>query len=189
MMPRTLNNLNAMEVLSAMQKHIRRGEERQAMLCACELGHTSKAFFSMMVNRLEIIAHEDVGLANPQGVMFTATAVEQARRLYDPDAPGKWRLAIGNAILMLCRGPKSREGDHFQAAVGQGALQSGTTPELPDYVFDGHTHRGKRLGRGLEYFRTESTKLVPRPKKDAYEDEAYEVWQRKQEAKRGKQLF
>ena len=35
---------------------------------------------------------------------------------------------------------------------------------------------GRRLGRGLEYFRTESTRLVPQPGKDAYEDLAYEMW-------------
>jgi hypothetical protein len=33
------------------------------------------------------------------------------------------------------------------------------------------------MGRGLEHFRNESTKLVPSPKElDRYEEEAYRLW-------------
>jgi hypothetical protein len=47
-------------------------------------------------------------------------------------------------------------------------------------VFDQHTQKGKAMGRGLKYFREESTKLVPKPKrKDKYEDEAYRLWELK----------
>lgn len=193
MMPRTLNNMAALEVLSALQKHIRRGEEREAMACACELGHTSKAYFSMLVNRLEIIAHEDIGLANVEAVMFTATAVEQAKRHYDAEKPGKWRMMVGNAIRLLCRGPKSREGDHFQAAVGLAALIDHRGPTIPDYAHDQHTTKGRRAGCDLAHFRAESTKLVPPADPDRYEDEAYAAWARRDEAKApnipGRKLF
>lgn len=179
MMPRTINNLEALQVRSALQKHIRRGEERQAMHCACELGHSSKSYFSMLCNALEIISHEDIGLANPEAVAFTAMAVEQAKRHFDAEKPGKWRMIVGNAIRLLCRSAKSREGDHFQAAVGQGALMANLPPAIPDYALDHHTGPGKKLGRDLQFFREVSTVLVPKAKKDAYEDEAYVVWQRK----------
>lgn len=179
MIPRTINKLGAFDVLSALQKHIRRGEEREAMHCAVELGHTSKAFHTMLCNRLEVITHEDIGLANPQAVIFTATAVEQARRHYDKTKPGKWRLMVGNVILMLCRSAKFREGDHFQAAVGQAALMDGTPPEIPDYAYCMHTRRGKRLKRGVDHFVTEATKTVPLAKADPYRREAIRVWRRK----------
>lgn len=179
MLPVTINRMVALEVLSAMQKHIRRGEEVDAMKCACELGHTSKAYFSMVVNRLELISHEDIGLANPGCVKFVAASVEQSRRYYKPDQPGKWRLIVGNVILALCRSAKSREGDHFQAAIGGAALLDGTAPELPDYAFDHHTRKGKRLGRTIEYFFKESTKLVPKPKADKYQRAAHSFWRRK----------
>jgi hypothetical protein len=42
-------------LLSAMEKAIRRGLEREAMEFAVELMHTSKAFHSMVCNRLEVI--------------------------------------------------------------------------------------------------------------------------------------
>jgi hypothetical protein len=56
MIPVTKNvGLNAMTCVSAMQKSIRRGLEREAMEFACELMHTSRAFHTMVCNRLEVI--------------------------------------------------------------------------------------------------------------------------------------
>jgi 7-cyano-7-deazaguanine synthase in queuosine biosynthesis len=60
MIPDTKNGLNAMTCVSAMQKAIRRGMEREAMEFASELMHTSKAFHTMTCNRLEVIRHEDL---------------------------------------------------------------------------------------------------------------------------------
>jgi hypothetical protein len=84
---------------------------------AVDLMHTSKAFHSMVCKRLEIISHEDIDTASqPHIVPFVATAVAQAMRWYDAEKPGASRLAIGNAIRLMCRAKKSREGDHFAAA-------------------------------------------------------------------------
>ena len=60
MIPNTKNGLPAMACVSAMKKAIRRGMEREAMEFAVELTHTSKAFHSMVCNRVEVIAHEDL---------------------------------------------------------------------------------------------------------------------------------
>ncbi len=65
MIPATIHNMPAMACVSAMQKSIRRGLEREAMEFAIELMHTSKAFHSMVCKRLEIISHEDIGLTGP----------------------------------------------------------------------------------------------------------------------------
>jgi replication-associated recombination protein RarA len=180
MIPRTINGLDSFEIVSALQKHIRRGEEREAMHCFCELAHTSKAFFTRACNRLEIISHEDIGLANLEGVLFTAVCVDQAKRFYDPEKHAKWRMPIGNAIRALCRGQKSREGDHFQAAIGGQAMFDGIAPEIPDYALDGHTRKGKMLGRGPDFFREVSCKLIPKPNNpDPYEDEAHAFFARR----------
>lgn len=48
---------------------------------------------------------------------------------------------------------------------------------MPDWADDQHTVRGRRLGRGLKFFRDESAKLYPAPAEpDPYEDEAYRLW-------------
>ena len=162
MIPDTKNGIPAMACVSAMQKCVRRGMEREAMEFACELIHTSKAFHSMVCKRLEIISHEDIDTqADPAIVPFVATAVAQAMRWYDPEKIGASRMAIGNAIRLMCRAKKSREGDHFGIAIGQGNLIGGKVPVIPDWALDGHTLAGKKIGRGLDYFREHSAKLVP----------------------------
>jgi replication-associated recombination protein RarA len=185
--PPTRNNLPAMGCVSAMQKFIRRGLEREAMEMACELMHTSKAFHSMVCNRLEVIAHEDVDcIAAPWIVPFVAAAVEQSKQRYakSPDNPGEARLMVGNAIRLLCRAPKSREGCHFGAAIGLRSLLEDFAPAIPDWANDQHTIVGKAKGRGIAYFRAESAKLDPPQAggKDAYEDEAYRLWALKEGA-------
>ncbi|MCP1831486.1 MULTISPECIES: hypothetical protein [unclassified Bradyrhizobium] len=63
MIPATRNGLPSMACVSAMQKCVRRGMEREAMEFAVELMHTSKAFASMVCKRLQIISHEDIDTA------------------------------------------------------------------------------------------------------------------------------
>lgn len=183
MIPRTKNGLPAFACISAMQKCIRRGMEKEAMQFAVEMMHSSKAFCSMATKRLEVISHEDVDTqTQPHIAPFVKAACEQARSWWDADPAkcGKARMAVGNAIRMMCRATKSREGDHFQASIGWAEVLEHFTPEIPDWAYDQHTYEGRAKKRGLKFFREESTKLVPKPKKkDRYEDEAYRLWQLK----------
>jgi replication-associated recombination protein RarA len=183
--PDTKSGLPSMACVSAMQKAIRRGMEREAMEFAVELMHTSNAFHSMVCKRLEIISHEDIDTqADPAIVPFVAAAVAQAMRWYDPEKLGASRLAIGSAIRLMCRAQKSREGDHFAAAVGLRSMLEGFAPTIPDWANDRHTIAGKKLGRGLDHFRKEGARLVPPPTSDdPYEDEAYRLWAIKQQGK------
>jgi hypothetical protein len=46
---------------------------------------------------------------------------------------------------------------------------------------DQHTLAGRKLGRGLDHFRSEGAKLIPPPTDDdPYKDEAYRLWAIKQ---------
>ena len=183
MIPRTIHNLGAHECISAMQKFIRRGMEREAMEMAVEMGHTSKGFATWITTRLEVISHEDIGLAAPEIIPLVRVCCEQARAWWDAGKLGQWRMPIGTAIRAMCRAAKSREGDHFQAAVGLRSQLEDFHPEIPDWCYDQHTIKGKAKGRGVDYFRAVSTKLVPAPKKpDDYEAEAYRLWAIKGEA-------
>ncbi|MBA4033195.1 MAG: hypothetical protein C0480_01125 [Bradyrhizobium sp.] len=186
MIPNTVNGLPAMACVSALQKCIRRGLEREAMQFAVELIHTSKPFTSMVCKRLQVISHEDIDtISQPHVVPFVKAACEQAIAWYDSDVAklGKTRMAVGNAIRMMARAAKSREGDHFQAAVGWAAILEGAVPVIPDWANDQHTLQGRRLGRGLQHFREVSTLLVPPAPKDAYEDDAYRLWALRQQGK------
>lgn len=158
------------EVISAIQKFVRRGMEREAMLLALEMHNTNKGCFTWACNRLRVIAHEDIGLANPIGVLFAIQSLDQAERFY---GKGECKLMLGNAILALCRGPKSRECDHFVCALNHQIDHEPPLP-IPDYALDKHTYRGKRMGRGMQHFLDEGAKLVPEPEPgaDRYADEA-----------------
>ena len=81
---------------------------------------------------------------------------------YDPDKLGASRMAIGNAIRLMCRAAKSREGDHFAIAVGLASEVAGFVPTVPDWALDGHTVAGKRMGRGLAYFRVSTPRSLSR---------------------------
>src|SRR5258708_24629828 len=117
MIPATRNGLPSMGCVSAMQKCIRRGLEAEAMEFACELMHTSKAFHSMVCNRLEVICHEDLDtLAAPRVFPFVAASLAASRERYSKSI-GEARLMVGNCIRMMTRAPKSRAGCHFAAAI------------------------------------------------------------------------
>jgi hypothetical protein len=153
--------------------------EREAMQFAVELMHSSKNFHTMTCKRLEVISHEDIDTqVNPMIVPFVATAVEQAMKWYDSDVTklGKSRMCVGNAIRLMARAKKSREGDHFAAAIGWAAILENFVPVVPDWALDQHTTEGRRMGRGLEFFREVSTKLVPPTDDDPYIEEAYRLW-------------
>ena len=96
MIPDTKNGLPAMACVSAMQKAIRRGMEREAMEFAVELMHTVKAFHSMVCNRLEVICHEDLDtLAAPHVFPFVAASLAASRERYSKSI-GEARLMVGN---------------------------------------------------------------------------------------------
>ena len=187
MIPPTKNKLPAMACLSAMQKCIRRGLELDAMRFAVELHQTSKPFATMVANRLEILSHEDIDtLAAPWIVPYVRAACDQARAWYNPKKLGKSRMAIGNCIRLMSRAPKSRQGDHFHVVAGLAAQLEGYVPTIPDWANDQHTLAGRRKGRGLDFFRAESTRLSPAPAEpDPYEDEAYRLWKLKEQIGRG----
>jgi hypothetical protein len=82
------------------------------------------------------------------------------------------------------RAAKSREGDHFAAAIGLRSMLEGFAPTIPDWALDQHTLAGRKLGRGLDHFRKEGAKLIPPPTEpDPFEDEAYRLWAIKQQRK------
>jgi replication-associated recombination protein RarA len=178
MMPRTIHGMSAMECLSALQKCIRRGMEREAFEFAVELLHTSKPYCSMICKRLQVIVHEDLDcIEQPWLIPMSRAVAEQMAEWYEQPNPGKARMALGNLVTVMCRAKKSRRGDHFQSAIGWRSLLLKFKPPIPDFVYDKHTTKGRAMGRGMDFFRKVSTLLVPEPEKpDPFEDEAYEMW-------------
>jgi len=105
-MPRlqpTLNGLDPYACVSAVQKCFRRGMERRAMEFVVEMSRTSKHYFSWACNRIEICAHEDIGLADREAVMFASQAIDQARRFLTICSGGVSFSSFGHRMVSLAR--------------------------------------------------------------------------------------
>jgi replication-associated recombination protein RarA len=155
------------ELLSALQKDIRRGNEYEAVFWAVQLdGISSKALW----NRLRIIASEDVGVANS----LAPLVIDMLKREYcdakgltynmeKKDPKGKtddsYRLFLVNAVLYLARSPKSRIVDDLLVVVYGEIQYEDKKLTIPDYALDKHTLRGKKMGRGWEHFFSEGNRL------------------------------
>jgi replication-associated recombination protein RarA len=146
------------EVASALQKEIRRGNERGALFWATEL--ELSGFGGYVWKRLRIIASEDVGLAEPLMPVLV-------RSLFA-------RVFLVHAVVALARARKSRLCDHALVVMYAGERPR---PEVPDYALDRHTARGARLGRGYDHFVTEGSRLVNEADDvaDEYVDEARDL--------------
>jgi replication-associated recombination protein RarA len=143
------------ELLSALQKCIRRGLEYEAVHFAVELEEFNS---TMLWNRLKIIASEDIGAANP--IMPLLVDLMQKQYLAEKSklAENNSSLFFVNAVVCLCRSQKSRVTDDLQNVVYAERSQ-GKLPPIPDFALDMHTARGKALGKGVEDFFSEGNKL------------------------------
>jgi replication-associated recombination protein RarA len=162
------------EVTSALQKAIRRGNEREALFWASELDLAGYANY--VWKRLRIIASEDVGLADPEAVLLT-------RVLYDNWSEHKKAtkesepLFLIHAVIVLARAQKSGVTVHAWMAFYEGDRQA-MGMQIPDHALDMHTARGRRMGRGKQHFLDEAGRLENETLPDPYREEGAVAWTR-----------
>jgi replication-associated recombination protein RarA len=170
-MPQTSRGYDVYELLSALQKDIRRGKEYQALFWAAELESFNP---KTLWNRLRVIASEDIGITNP----LAPLVIDVLEKEYD-DARRRnndsCRLFLTHAVLFLARSPKSRIVDDLLNVVYGEIQHEDKKLPIPDYALDMHTLRGKKMGRGLEHFFSEGTKLNKEPYENPYTEKAKEI--------------
>jgi replication-associated recombination protein RarA len=170
-MPQTQRGYDIYELLSALQKDIRRGNEYQAMFWAVELESFNP---TALWNRLRVITSEDIGIANPLAPLI----VDVLEKEYD-DAKERendsCRLFLVHAVLFLARSRKSRIVDDLLNVVYGQIQHEDKKLAIPDYALDMHTLAGKKIGRGLEHFCSEGTKLSNEPLENPYKEKAKEI--------------
>ncbi len=154
----TSTGLPADEVISTLQKSIRRGEVRNAVLCALDLSATSAELDTYLWDRLHVIAVEDVGFGNPSAISVIV-ALDTARQRYEPTSHDRALFTI-HAVRLLAESAKDRSNDEL-ANVARAELDQGGRPDIPDHALDMHTSRGQQLGRGIEHFLTEGARVDP----------------------------
>jgi replication-associated recombination protein RarA len=124
-------------------------------------------------NRPRVIASEDIGIANPLAPLVIGVLEKEydARRRENDS----YRLFLTHAVLFLARSRKSRIVDDLLNVVyGEIQYEDKKLP-IPDYALDMHTLRGKKMGRGLEHFFSEGTKLNKEPYENPYTEKAKEI--------------
>ncbi len=137
------------EVASALQKTIRRGEEREAIFWATELDLSGYGNYAW--KRLRIVCSEDVGLAWTEGPSVIRALFEtwQDTRKAEKDRPtarSNAMLYLVHAVCLLARAPKSRLIDNACTVFYIGDREA-MRMVVPDYAVDHHTGRGRRLKR------------------------------------------
>ncbi len=132
------------EVVSALQKDIRRGNYFEASFWARDLVLSGNAW--RLWRRLQIIALEDIGMANPMALTVIRNLQAHAQEMGVSTWEGQ-RAGIAGAFY-LATSPKSRFMDeltNFFQYVQDGKIEM-KKPEIPDYAIDTHTKAGRQKG-------------------------------------------
>ena len=140
------------EVMSSLQKNIRRGNEKVALKRAYQLiqlsGHRP------LINRLKTILYEDVGVTSSLFLQARASLEDYEKMV---GTHKDWVLALSSAIIAMSRSEKNRDACNLHIIV-EDELTSGKIEPIEDYALDRHTVRGKQKGRNWDFFFQESVK-------------------------------
>ena len=168
----TVNGHLLAEVVSALQKAIRRCQVDDALYWAVDMYLTG--YDEYCWKRLKVIASEDVGPAEPH-LPATLAALYQTytelKKKKDPHDPQK--LQFVHAVILVAQARKSRVVDH--ALIHHFCNHAQLKREVPDCALDKHTLRGKQMGRGFDHFFAEGGRLENEVGDDPYKELARET--------------
>ncbi len=166
----TRNGYAGDEVISALQKSIRRGLEEQACMFAYELYVSSPQLEEKLWRRLLTISVEDIGMGNPMASVVVNNLYRMSREFdyADGDRP----IYFIHAIRYMCQSEKDRSSDLLKNICIK-SFAMGKFPEVPDYALDKHTQRGQAMGRDSFHFLNEASKVIPQMEIDNDYKERY----------------
>jgi len=156
---RTLHDFPADEVISALQKEIRRGSTENAAMLAYEMLITSPELEGYLWGRLQVISVEDVGYGNLNAPLLVETLFQMHQRIPRP-RHDRYLFAI-HAVRVLSQSLKERGSDDLLNWIRHAVEEGGKLPTIPDYAIDMHTRRGQEMGRDYKHFLTEASKVNP----------------------------
>ncbi len=138
------------ELISALQKSIRRGDTQLALLIGREMFESSADLEEMMWARLNVISCEDTG----DGSWFEPVLINNLYGMHkrlDRSFGDRWLFAT-HAIRFLSERLKDRSSDEY-ANMTMHLMNSSDHPfEIPAYALDVHTRRGQEMGSSVSDF-------------------------------------
>jgi len=159
--PKTVSGLDFYVVASAFQKTIRRGMEKEALFYGTELMLSDEDEFAWF--RIKVMVSEDIGIANPTlpaQIDALYNSFRTMKAMKSRHAPE--RLPFVHAIMLLARSPKSRLVDNTLSKYFSFRNEMKMS-EIPDFVYDKHTKKGREMKRGFDHFFDESAQLANIP--------------------------
>ena len=167
----TAQGLAADEVISALQKSIRRGMLDNALLLGWEMYVTSPELEAMLWSRLCVISVEDVGFGNPTAPVLAEALFQMHQRYAWPEHDRF--LFAAHLIRVLATSRKDRSSDDMASWAKRSVSLGDSGPEIPDFALDMHTRRGAEMERGYLFFLEEASKVAPEIEG---RDEKYRNW-------------
>jgi len=156
---KTAHGLPADQVVSALQKEIRRGNTENAALLAYEIAVSSPDLENYLWQRLMVISVEDVGFGDPNAPVLIHTLYQMLSE-FDLSLGERKVLAI-HGVRYLCSRLKDRSSDEMYNWVKHAVENEGIKPVIPDYALDMHTAKGREMGRGKQHFYQEGARVAP----------------------------
>jgi replication-associated recombination protein RarA len=132
------------DLVSVLQKEIRRGRIDNAVLAAYEMFITSPDVAQHLWRRLRLIAVEDVGM----GLAIGPVLIDVLHRNFNATPDGNWMMAC-HAVRLLASAPKDRTSSEHADWVATKVALGEALVQVPDYAHCVHTRAGQELGRGL----------------------------------------
>ena len=156
---KTAHGFFADEIISALQKSIRRAMLENAILLGWEMYVTGEELEEKLWSRLCVIAVEDIGFGNLQAPVLVETLYRQHER--HPRPGGERFLFAAHAIRVLATSAKDRTSDDLVSWAKHAVALGERLPEIPDAALDMHTRRGQEMGRDYRFFMEEASRVVP----------------------------
>src|ERR1035437_2458452 len=147
------------EVVSALQKSIRRSRVDEALWWATEMNVSGYGGYCW--RRLAVIVSEDIGIADHFAPVMVHALYAMGLELHKAEpgpaaekATREWNAeTLLHAVWYLARAKKNRElADAYSTITLR--MERGERIEVPDYARDNHTARGRSIGRREGYFQS-----------------------------------
>jgi replication-associated recombination protein RarA len=167
----TEHGFAADEVISGLQKSLRRGLVDNALLLGWEMYLTSGEMEEMLWSRLCVVSVEDVGAGNLNAPVLVETLYQMHRRYPRPEHDRF--LFAAHAIRVMGAGEKDRTTDDMVNWAKRSVALGEMRAEIPDAALDMHTRRGQEMGRDYLFFMREASQVIP---EIAGKEQKYRDW-------------
>jgi len=133
------------DTLSAFIKTVRGSEPDAAIYLLAKMLAAGEDI-RVIARRLVISAAEDIGMADPQGLILATSCQQAVEAIGMPEA----RILLAETTVYLATAPKSNASYMALEEAGRELAES-RTRAIPDAVKDAHYGGAKKMGHGVDY--------------------------------------